>query len=167
MNLLTRRKFLKNTILSSVVLLTCSGELFGAVTSSQTLGILHKDLFPSTAILPNVKFINANLYLNKIFVHSRISEEDKIFLKDGIKWLNEEALDKYKKVYANLSSKQREKVLKDVVDTNWGEAWLSNIMSYLMEAMLGDPIYGGNKNQLGWKWLHHEAGIPRPSKALV
>ena len=167
MNLLTRRNFLKNSLLSSVVLLTCSGELFGAVTSSQTLGVLHKDLFPLSKTMPNVKFINANLYLNKIFVHSRITDEDKIFLHDGVKWLNEEAISKYKKVYADLSPKKRQKVLQEVVNTDWGESWLAEVMSYLIEAMLGDPIYGGNTGELGWKWLNHKAGKPRPTKVRL
>ena len=167
MNLLTRRTFLKNGFLSSVILLTCSGELLGAVTPTQTLAVLHKDLFPSSSFIPSVKFINANLYLNKIFLHSRVSAEDKEFIRDGVKWLNEEAVTKYKKVYANLSSKKRQKVLQEIVDTDWGESWLQNIMMYMMEAMLGDPIYGGNGGELGWKWLNHEAGVPRPTKAYL
>jgi len=166
MNLLTRRNFLKNSFLSSVILLTCSGEVFAAVTPSQTLGILHKDLFPVSDILPSVKFINANLYLNRIFISRRISDEDKTFLRDGVTWLNEEAVDKYKKVYADLSPSKRQKVLEEVVETDWGEAWLANIITYLFEAMLGDPIYGGNGGELGWVWLNHKAGNPRPTKAI-
>jgi len=167
MNLLTRRNFLKNSFLSSVILLTSSGELFGAVTPTQTLGVLHKDLFPSSSFIPSVKFINANLYLNKIFVHSRVSDEDKEFIRDGVRWLNEESVNKYKKVYANLPEKKRQKVLQEVVDTDWGESWIHNIMMYMMEAMLGDPIYGGNGGELGWKWLNHQPGLPRPTKAYL
>jgi len=167
MNLLSRRLFLKNSFLSSVILLTCSGELFAAITPAQTIGILHKDLFPSSDILPDVKFINANLYLHQIFVSSKISDEDKTFLRDGVTWLNEEAVSKYKKVYGDLSKKQRAKVLQDVVDTDWGESWLANIMNYLLEAMLGDPIYGGNKDEMGWAWLNYQAGIPRPTRAFI
>lgn len=167
MNLLTRRTFLKNSFLGSVIFLTCSGELFGAVTPAQTLALLHKDLFPSSSFIPNVKFINANFYLDKIFQHSRISSEDKEFIRDGVKWLNEEAVSKYKKKYVNLSSKQRQKVLQDVANTDWGESWLKNIMMYMMEAMLGDPIYGGNIGERGWKWLNHKTGKPRPKKAYL
>ena len=167
MNLLTRRIFLKNSFLSSIVLLTYSGELCAAITPKQTLAVLHKDLFPASSFIPSVKFINANLYLDKIFAHSRVSDEDKEFIRDGVGWLNEEAVNKYKKVYANLSPKQRQKVLNEVVDSDWGESWLQNIMMYMMEAMLGDPIYGGNVNELGWKWLNHKGGIPRPTKAYL
>ena len=167
MNLLTRRIFLKNSFLSSIILLTSSGELFGAVTPTQTLSVLHKDLFPSSSFIPSVKFINANIYLNKIFAHSRVSDEDKEFVRDGVKWLNEEAVAKYKKVYANLSDKKRQKVLQEIADTDWGESWIQTIMMYMMEAMLGDTIYGGNDGELGWKWLNHKAGVPRPTKAYL
>jgi hypothetical protein len=167
MKLLTRRTFLKNSFLSSIVLLTCRDELFGAVTPSKTLEVLHKDLFPSSSFIPNVKFINANIYLDKIFAHSRVSHEDKQYIKNGVRWLNEEAINKYKKVYAKLPEEKRQKVLSDITELKWGESWIQTIMMYMMEAMLGDPVYGGNINKLGWKWLNHKSGLPRPTKAYV
>ena len=167
MNLLSRRIFLKNSFLSSVILLTYGSELFAAITPMHTISIVQKDLFPSTGLVPSSKYINANFYLNKILTHSRVTLEDKIFIRDGVKWLNEEAVTKYKKVYVRLSKKQRQKVLKDVADSDWGESWLATIMTYLLEAMLGDPIYGGNKSEIGWKWLNHKGGLPRPTKALL
>jgi sorbitol-specific phosphotransferase system component IIBC len=167
MNLLTRRIFLKNSFLSSVIFLTCSGELFGAITPTQTLSTLHKDLFPSSSFIPDVSFINADIYLSKIFTHSRIKDEDKEFIHNGVRWLNEESVDRYKKVYTKLSSQKRQDLLNIIAKTRWGEAWLHNVMMYMMEAMLGDPIYGGNVGELGWKWLNHKAGEPRPTKAYV
>jgi gluconate 2-dehydrogenase gamma chain len=167
MSLLTRRTFLTNSFLSSVILLTCSGELFAAINSKQTLSVLHKDLFPASEFIPSVDFINANLYLDKIFAHSRVTQEDKEFIKDGVRWLNEEAIAKYKKVYASLPAQKRQKVLKSIVESDWGETWLYTVMMYMMEAMLGDPVYGGNVNEAGWKWLKHTGGVPRPKKAYL
>lgn len=162
-----RRNFLKNSFLSSVILLTYSGELFGAVTPMQTISAVHKDLFPYADTIPSMKSINAKTYLNKILHHTRVTQENKTFIGDGVKWLNEESISKYKKVYAKLSSKQRQKVLEEISDTDWGDSWLEMIMTYLLEAMLGDPIYGGNKAKSGWVWLHHKAGLPRPTKVLL
>lgn len=165
MNLLSRRNFLKTGVLSSAILLTCSGELLGATTPLQTIKLVQDDLFPSSGIAPSSSYINANKYLGKILNHSRVSISDKEFIKDGARWLNEEAITKYKKTYMKLTPKQRQKVLNIVVDTDWGESWLAKIMSYILESLLGDPIYGGNKAQIGWKWLNHKGGIPRPTKA--
>ena len=36
------------------------------------------------------------------------------------------------------------------------------VMYYLAEALMLDPVYGGNPDMIGWKWLEHQAGFPRP-----
>ena len=41
--------------------------------------------------------------------------------------------------------------------------WLSTLITYTLEALLSDPLYGGNTNGIGWKWLGHDPGNPRPS----
>jgi gluconate 2-dehydrogenase gamma chain len=46
-------------------------------------------------------------------------------------------------------------------ETN-GKQWISTILRYILEALLTDPIYGGNPNAIGWKWLDHQPGFPRP-----
>lgn len=162
-----RRNFLKNSFLSSVVLLTYSGELFGAVTTMEAMFVVHKDLFGEVADVPTAESINANAYLYKILKHSKITPQNRIFIRDGIKWLNEEAISKYKKTYTKLSDKQRQKVLREIADTGWGDSWLENVLTYFLEAMLGDPIYGVNKDMSGWKWLNHKPGLPRPTKAFL
>ena len=168
MDLLSRRAFLKNSFLSSVIFVTYSGELFAAVTPIETISILHDDLFPEAMRAPSMNFINATFYLHTIVLsHSRIDDETKVFIRDGVKWLNEESVSKYQIVYAKLSPKRRQNILKDIVDTDWGESWLDTIMTYLLEAMLGDPVYGINGGQRGWKWLNHQPGFPRPHKALL
>lgn len=163
----SRRNFLKNSFLSSVVLLTYNGKLFATVTPMNTIAQLHIDLFPDNGISPNQNDINASYYLTSILKHSRITDDTKKFIRNGVKWLNEEASSKYNKIYTKLSSKKRQTVLKNISKTDWGESWLDTIMTYLLEAMLGDPIYGGNKAESGWKWLKHTGGLPRPKKALL
>ncbi len=168
MNLLSRRVFLKNSFLSSVIFVTYSGELCAAVTPLETISILHGDLFPDGDKVPNLNSINATFYLNTIVLnHSRIDFETKSYIRDGVRWLNEEAMTKYKKVYAKLPPNKREKVLEDIVATDWGESWIDTIMTYFLEAMLGDPVYGINSRQKSWKWLNHEPGYPRPKKAFL
>ncbi|MCF6309211.1 MAG: gluconate 2-dehydrogenase subunit 3 family protein [Sulfurimonas sp.] len=163
----SRRTFLKNSFLTSVVLLTCGEKLFAAVTPLQTIAMVHKDLFPDSDMIPNADNINASYYLNSILNHSRVTDENKTFIRNGVKWLNEESVTKYKKIYTKLSSSQRQKILQEIAQTNWGDSWINTIMSYLLEAMLGDPVYGGNRDETGWKWLNHKSGMPRPEEALV
>ena len=163
----SRRTFFKNSFSTSIIFLTCRGKLFGAVTPLQTIAMVHKDLFPDSDAAPNANDINASYYLNSILNHSRVTDESKNFIQNGVKWLNEESILKYKKVYTQLSPLQRQKILKEIAKTNWGESWIQTVMTYLLEAMLGDPIYGGNRANSGWIWLEHKSGLPRPTKRLL
>jgi len=163
----SRRTFIKHSVLTSVIFVTCSGELFGAVTPMRTIALVHRDLFPDSATAPKIDDINASYYLNSILNHSRVTDASKNFIRNGAKWLNEESAGEYNKLYLKLSALQRQKILKKISDTRWGESWLDTIMTYLLEATLGDPIYGGNIAKSGWLWLNHKPGLPRPLKALL
>ena len=35
---------------------------------------------------------------------------------------------------------------------------------YIFEALLSDPVYGGNPEGIGWRWLGHRPGFPRPNQ---
>jgi gluconate 2-dehydrogenase gamma chain len=39
---------------------------------------------------------------------------------------------------------------------------LSLLLYYIFEALLSDPVYGGNPGGIGWQWLEHQPGFPRP-----
>jgi len=159
----SRRVFLKAGFLSSAVFLMDGCNLFGVTKPIDTIKVLHYDLFPKADELD----IKTAGYMEIVFHHSRILEEDKEFIKNGVKWLNEEAITMYKTSYVKLSSQERQKVLVSVSQTKWGDSFLYDIMSYMFEAMLGDPIYGSNNKEAGWKWLSFSGGEPRPKKAYL
>ena len=163
MTTFSRRKFLAAGFLSSAVFLMDGCSLFGVTTPIDTIKVLHRDLFPKAAEL---NIITAP-YMHIVFHHSRISQSDKAFIKNGIKWINEEAIKMHKNTYVKLSSLERQAVLRSIAKTEWGESFLYNIMGYMFEAMLGDPIYGGNNKEAGWKWLAFSGGEPRPKKAFL
>jgi hypothetical protein len=158
-----RRTFLKAGFLSSAVFVMSGCELFSITTPQDTIKTLQTDLFPKAKELG----VNTSSYISIILHHSRVSDEDKAFIKNGVKWLNEEAVSIYKTTYTKLLAEQREEVLKSIVETKWGESFMYNMHSYLFEAMLGDPIYGGNNKEAGWKWLHFTGGQPRPKEMYL
>ena len=160
---LSRRNLLKVGFLSSAVFVMNGCTLFSVTTPKETMATLHKDLFPKAKTL-NIETIP---YLNIVFHHSRIDEDEKEFLKNGVKWLNEEALNMFDNSYVKLSSQKRQLVLQTIVKENWGENFMYKTMSYMFEAMLGDPIYGGNNQEAGWKWLNFEGGQPRPREVYL
>ena len=163
MDLLSRRKFLNYTFLSSAVFVMSGCELFAIVTPLQTLEVLWDDLFPHAKKL-GVKTLP---YLVIVLNHSRITQENKEFLKNGVQWINEESATLYHTTYTKLSSSQREELLKRISQKEWGKKWLSSLMSYGFEAMFSDPVYKSNMDEVGWKWLAFEGGKPRPKRAFL
>lgn len=159
----TRRGFLKVSFLSSAVFLMSGCELLGITTPKETIKLLQYDLFPKAKELG----IDTTRYIDSVFLHSRISQSEKDFLKNGTKWLNEAAFEHYDKRYTRLSKTQREKILSTIAASQWGENFLDSILRYTLEATLGDPIYGGNTHQAGWKWLAFEAPNPMAKKAYL
>ena len=133
------------------------------VTPKETIELVQTDLFPKAHELG----INTFVYMSIILNHSRITDEDKKFIKNGVKWLNEEAVSKYNTTYTKLTPTQRQDILKIISQVKWGDSWINEMLTFALEATLGNPIYGANKKQAGWKWLAYEGGLPHPSEALL
>jgi len=163
MNYLQRRAFLKTGFLSSAVVVMNGCTVFGITTPRDTIKILQNDLFPKA----NELGINAADYIGIVLKHSRITKEDKKYLINGVKWLNEYAVEMYKKQYTKLLAHERQKVLEGFSQESWGSSWLDTVLRYTFEASFGDPIYGANKMQAGWNWLEFRGGEPRPKKAFL
>ena len=159
----SRRTFLKAGFLSSAVFVMNGCELFSVTTSQDTIKTLQNDLFPKAKALG----VETSSYMSVILRHSRISDEDKAFIKNGVKWLNEEAVKAYETAYVKLTPEQRQETLRFIAKEKWGESFIYVMMGYLFEAMLGDPVYGGNNNEAGWKWLEFAGGEPRPKVAFL
>ena len=130
---------------------------------------VHAHLFPVTADKtwpggksPGAQQLNATGYLAQALERPDVGKAEKAFMLNGVKWLNDFAVKQRKQPFAKLSSQDKEWVLRQIEQSKAGERWLSSIMDYLLEALLEDPVYGGNPQGIGWKWLQHTPGFPRP-----
>ncbi|RLA73192.1 MAG: hypothetical protein DRG24_00860 [Epsilonproteobacteria bacterium] len=171
--MLKRRDFLvQSALLLSLPVIAASAKEYASQSVKiytepyQTIAYLYSDLFPSNPSF-SLKEINAIGYLYGVMHDERIDLETKEFIINGAAWLNEEAVEKYKKSYIKLLGNERQKILKDISMTRWGDSWLYTMMSYLFEAILSDPIYGGNTDAAGWQWFDHEPGFPRPDRVMI
>lgn len=164
----SRRTFFKQSFLSALLIISYKEHLYGATTPLSTIEMLFRDFLHSKKPHTHPSYEEANplFYINTILVNSRVDSQTKKFINDGAKWLNEEAVKKYKKIYTRLDFSAREALLKSVAKSGWGDRWLFMMLSFLLEAMLCDPIYGGNKNESGWAWLKHKSGEPRPKRVV-
>jgi gluconate 2-dehydrogenase gamma chain len=123
---------------------------------------VQQHLFPAETDAPGAREINALAYLQFVVTDTTLDSDSREFITKGVAWLEDITFQQYKKSFINLNHKKREKVLRDIASSEAGENWLSTILLYIVEALLTDPVYGGNTNQLGWKWLQHVPGFPRP-----
>ncbi len=126
------------------------------------IGLIQTHLLPSEKDSPGAREINALSYFQSVITHPRHDPADKTFLRQGLNEIETRAQKKWRHRFFTLDHDQRENILRDYEQTHDGSSWLVMIMDYLMEALLTDPLYGGNPNKIGWQWLQHTPGFPRP-----
>lgn len=127
------------------------------------LDAVQIQLFPDDGNGPSARDLNAIAYLEWAMTDQKNREDgDPEFIAKGIGWLDDLSEQTQGDSFVKLSDKQQDKVLKQIAKSQTGKNWLSVLMYYLAEALMLDPVYGGNPEMIGWKWLEHQAGFPRP-----
>jgi len=122
-------------------------------------------LFPDDGDGPSATDINALKYLEWALTDPDNQDDgDGDFIVQGVGWLNSLSEQTQGNQFIKLSHEKQDKVLRQISQSNTGENWLSTLIYYLMEALLFDPVYGGNPDGIGWKWLEHQPGFPAPTK---
>ncbi len=128
------------------------------------VNVVLETLFPSEEDSPGAADIHAAPYLQWVLSDKKVDPQLTSFIRNGFGWLEEEAQERHKTSFLKMNSPQREAFLHEIETANWGESWLSVLLLYTFEALLSDPIYGGNPDGIGWQWLEHHPGYPRPNK---
>jgi gluconate 2-dehydrogenase gamma chain len=127
-----------------------------------TLYSVQAHLFPDDPDSPGAVAINATAYLQTALADPVMNPDSREFILSGVGWLNETSQQRHRKVFAELDETAREDVLQYIAGSRAGERWISQLLLYTFEALLADPVYGGNPGGIGWKWLEHQPGFPRP-----
>lgn len=121
-------------------------------------------LFPAEKNAPGAKDVHATAWLHNALLMPDVEPTHRDFMRDGVIRLETTSLAVQKKSFIQLNEEQREIVLRTTEKDHEGKTWLRESLRYILEAMLSDPVYGGNPNAIGWNWLKHEPGFPRPPK---
>jgi len=168
-----RRSFLK-TMLAGAVLtqvpwwMACQQEPRdnkSFIFSTHQLKILYlvqEFLFPKDGNGPGAKEIKAAEYLQWVVLDPKMDEEEIEYIFKGIAWVEETAQEEKQEDFLQLDKENQGDVLTYIASQNWGESWYSVLLNFIFEALLSDPIYGSNPDNVGWKWLNHNPGYPRP-----
>lgn len=120
-------------------------------------------LFPSESGAPGSREIAATAYLDRALADPKFDPDVKGSIFDGIGWLEDIAVKEDGRAFHAMEPARREELLQQIARSDAGERWLSTLITYTLEALLADPLYGGNPGGIGWKWLGHDPGKPRPA----
>jgi gluconate 2-dehydrogenase gamma chain len=128
----------------------------------RVLDTVQQHLFPSEADAPGAREIKALDYLRFIVADDSQDAEERAFILQGAGWLEDMARELTGLSFTALDEEQRERVLRRIEQSTAGGNWLSLLLLYLIEALVADPAYGCNPDGVGWRWLAHIPGFPRP-----
>ena len=161
--LLDRRRFLIAAAGGSVALLFGLQRSHAAAHDPwPTLDAVTRHLLPSEPDSPGAAEIHALDYLRFVVSDTWIEADDREFVLKGSQWLDELSTQRHARPFVELDGEQREQLLRQIAGTPAGENWLSTLISYLLEALLSAPAYGGNPDGVGWHWLEYVPGFPLP-----
>lgn len=173
---LSRKKFIRSIIvagfLSNLPSIKIAGKTISETDklSANQLSIItsvQDILFPSDSNGPGSYDIMADKYLLWVLSDERMDPEEIEYIINGADWVDETAEENFSKPYLKLSQSEKETLIALISQEGWGSSWLSVILTFIFEALLSDPQYGGNPEKIGWDWLNHNPGNPRPTDTLL
>ncbi len=130
----------------------------------EIIASVQAHLLPVEAGAPGAAQINAIGYLRAALDAPDADPQEKKFLLAGAGWLQKTWVrDHAGGSFDTLTVSGREALLRRMErGSEAGRNWLALLLYYLLEALLTDPVYGGNTREAGWTWLDYIPGFPRP-----
>ena len=128
----------------------------------QTMAAVQAHLFPSEENAPGAAEVNAVSYLQWVLSDPALEKTTRDSFREGVKSVMALSKDDHGQAFPLLAPAQKEAVLRKLESRPGGGHWLHEVLHYILEAALTDPVYGGNPGGIGWKWLGHKPGYKRP-----
>lgn len=166
--LLSRRDFLLRMAggsLAALFPLSVSGSKSQTLDDAarwKILDAVQRHMLPGEPDAPGAGDLDSLEYLRFVVSQEKKTRDEPVFIMQGAGWLEDISVQLKNKSFILLDAQGREEVLRRIEQSEVGENWLALMLYYLIEGMLADPVYGSNRNQLGWQWLQHIPGFPRP-----
>ncbi len=167
--ILDRRRFLLGLAGGSLALLLplpvrTEGNSLTPAVRWRLIEAVQAQLLPSEPQAPGAREINALPYLQWVVGDAHLDADERAFILRGSEWLEALTRDTHDRSFLDLTPGQQQAMLERIARSEAGEHWLATLLLYLFEALLSDPIYGGNPDAVGWRWLRHRPGFPRPDE---
>jgi gluconate 2-dehydrogenase gamma chain len=127
-----------------------------------TLAAVQETLWPAGEGVPGAHDVRATSVLDAALVDPDVSPAHLATVRAGLPRLHALASRRGAARFETLDAAGREAVLVAWRDEPEGTTWIRLVLGYTLEAVLGDPVYGGNPGGIGWTWAGYEPGDPPP-----
>lgn len=173
---LSRKKFVKTMLLGSAAmqlpwLSACQNRRFfpgdtSPLTNHQfkVLQAVQNVLFPSDGNGPGAYDVNADTYLLWVLNDEELDPDENRYIIEKLDKFETLTKEKLGYSFIDLNPREQHVMVEQVSELKWGKRWLSRLLTLIFEALLLDPSYGCNPEGIGWQWLNHDPGSPRPDK---
>jgi gluconate 2-dehydrogenase gamma chain len=111
---------------------------------------------------PGARDVNAIGYLDAVLADPDIESWPIRSIREGAGKLDEAARTRGAASFDLLAPAAMDDVLRSLEAIDGGVYFLERMLIFLLEALLGDPVHGGNPGGVGWRWANHKPGFPRP-----
>lgn len=148
-----------------LVTLSLDGKGMLSLDEMKALHTIQNILVPNDGNGPSAEMVNAHAYFIWTLEDQKLPNSEKDYFIDKLKDLILLCKEKFGKNLIDLDKADQELFIANNTLSGWTQGYLSRMITIIFEAILLDPIYGGNPDEIGWDWLEHIGGAPRPTAA--
>lgn len=130
-------------------------------TEFKTLAALQDRLLPSDPGSPGARDVLATAYLDAALAEVG-GEEERGLVRGGLAELETISRELGGAPFVALPEGRQEAAMRALEKLEGGRDWFILVMTYTLEAFLGDPVHGGNPNGIAWAYLKTSPLFPRP-----
>ncbi|MBI5608730.1 MAG: gluconate 2-dehydrogenase subunit 3 family protein [Deltaproteobacteria bacterium] len=119
-------------------------------------------ILPSEAEVPGAAEIGATQYVRQALADPRLEPDDLESLQGLLLALERGARQTGGPSFAALAAKNQADIIEKLLSDPEAAEQFGVVVVCTLEALLTDPVYGGNRNGAGWRWLGLEPALPQP-----
>jgi gluconate 2-dehydrogenase gamma chain len=152
----------KNLRDSKVTEASSTPLVFESHALEATLREICNQIIPSSESAAGAKETEVFVYIKKMLNTSLFSGHKQNAIRFAKK-VESQSQVKYKKTFITLQTKEKILILK----SQETQPFFKMYVTLCLEGYLSDPVYGGNKDGMGWQAVGFNMHHPRPQKAYI